>query len=80
MVIPRVYDAFCRVSELKITEPRDRTRTTNMLLLGCGFLCAGGLLNVDSQLLFCLFFVHWSGGKMSFVAFDVEAGTRPSSV
>jgi len=80
VVIPSVYDTFCGASEQEITEPQGSTRTTNMLLLWCRFFCAGGLLNVDSQFLFRLVFVHWSRGIVNFVAVDVKTGTRSPSV
>ena len=80
MVIPGVYNAFCGVSKLEITEPQGSTRTTNMLLFRCRLLCAGCLFDVNGQLLFCLVFVYWSGGIMNFVAIEVKAGTRPPSV
>ena len=80
MVIPGVYDAFCGTSELEIAEPESSTRTTDMLLFRCRLLCAGCLFNVNSQLLFCLVFVHWPGRVVNFVAVEVKAGTGPPSV
>ena len=80
MVIPGVYNAFCGTSRLEIAEPQGYTRTTDMLLFRCTFICAGCLFNVNSQLLFCLVFIHWPSGVVNFVTVEVKAGTGPPSV
>jgi len=79
-VIPSVFDTFYGASEMEITKSQGSTRTANMFLLGGSFLCAGGLLNVDGQFLFCFVFVHRSGGIVNFVAIDVKASARAPSV
>jgi len=65
---------------MEITKSQGSTRTANMFLLGGSFLCAGGLLNVDGQFLFCFVLVHWSGGIVNFVTVHVKASTRSPSV
>ena len=75
-----VFDTFCEASEMEITKPQGSTRTADMFLLGGSFLCASGLLNADSQLLFCFVFVHRSSAIVNFVAVDVKASTGSPSV
>jgi len=65
---------------MKTTKSQGSTRTANMFLLGGSFLCAGGLLNVDGQFLFCFVFVHRSGGIVNIVTVHVKASTRSPSV
>lgn len=81
MVIPGVHNAFCGgVKSCKITEPQGGTRTTNVLLFRRTLFCAGCLLDVNSQFLFCFVLVHWSRGIVNFIAVKVKTSTRPSSV
>jgi len=80
VVIPSIYDTFCAVSKLEITAPQGSTRTTNMLLLRCRLIWAGGLLYVNSQFLFSLFLVHRSGWKVNFIAVNIKTGTWTPSV